>query len=457
MEKEFEFRDILSTLRRNFRFIVLITVLATLIGAALSYFVLTPIYQGKTDLLISHTVTERDNSDLSLGKIETNLKLIESYEFIIQSQLILDKAANKLGGTYTTEELRKKLEIKTNGDSQILSIMVEDPDLETASNISRTIAETFQSEVKEIIGLDNIHILSVTNSNEPAEPIRPNGILYSAICFLIGLTTSVGIIFMKDYFFAKIDSQADISNQLSLMPLGEVPILKHVSNKKKEFYDERFHMMVSHLEGNSPIMEAYRLIRTNIQFHSSAKSLKSILFTSANPGEGKSVTCGNLAILMAMDGKKTVFVDCDLRKPTGNFLFNLPNRGGVTSYLTGNANLTQILQTTTISNLSFIASGPVPSHPPELLASSRMDQLLTELSTSFDIIILDCPPMIVSDPAILAAKVDGCIFVISSQKNRRERIKQQIDQLKRIETNIVGVILNKASKRQVNNTYYYDY
>jgi len=456
MEREFDLRDLFNVLKQGRQFILLMTLLFALAGSAISYFFLTPVYQGRTDLLINHTVTNQDGRILSLGEIETNLKLIESYQFIIQSQRILDKASESLKGEYESSELKKKMEVKTNGNSQIISIIVEDSSLAEAAHISKTIAEAFQSEIRQLINLDNVHILSVTDPKDRAQPVRPKTFLNGLICFLIGLITSTGFIMIKHYFYGKIDSQRDISEHLLLSPLGEVPFISNSSADEGTFYNERYFKMVPKMEENSPIIEAYRLIRTNIQFQRGAKELRSIMFTSSLPEEGKSITCGNLAILMAMDHKKTVFVDCDLRKPSGHYMFHMTNRKGVTSYLTGRAQLNQIIRKTNIPNLSFIAAGPIPLHSPELLASKLMDQFIDELTKIFDLVILDAPPMVVSDPAILAAKADGCIFVISAKKNRREVIKQRIDQLKRIEANILGVILNKSDKKSIWKNYYYD-
>jgi len=171
--------------------------------------------------------------------------------------------------------------------------------------------------------------------------------------------------------------------------------------------------LITYDDPSSTVSEQFNTIRTNIQFSSVDKKLKSILFTSSAPSEGKSTISNNVGVSWAKQGEKVVLVDADLRRPTIHKTFNVSNRAGLSSYLLGNASFEEIIQPTMIHNLYVITSGPVPPNPSELLGSMRTQDLFTRLEDKFDLLILDAPPAnSVTDSQILASKVDGVILVI---------------------------------------------
>jgi protein-tyrosine kinase len=222
-------------------------------------------------------------------------------------------------------------------------------------------------------------------------------------------------------------------------------------------FDERYSKLVAHWNPKSPISEAYRTIRTNIQFAGIDREIKTILLTSTGPSEGKSTTSVNLAIVMAQSDKRVVYIDADMRKPTGHHTFHLPNRKGLTSYLAGQVSLDEVVQTTEIPNLSAITAGPIPPNPAELLGSKRMGLFLEELKQNFDHIIIDSPPTIaVADATILATQVDGCILVVNAGKTNRELAIKAKQQLENVNAPLLGVVLNNKEIKG-NNYYYYYY
>lgn len=224
--------------------------------------------------------------------------------------------------------------------------------------------------------------------------------------------------------------------------------------------DERSEKLIISLPPRSPIAESYRTLRTNIQFAAVDKEeIKSILVTSTQPGEGKTVTSANLSIVMAQAELKTVYVHADLRRPTGHKIFGLQNVKGLTTYLVGQAQLEEIIQKTDISNLSVITSGPIPPNPAELLASKKMGKFIEELKEQFDMIIIDTPPILaVTDATVLSNKVDGCLLIVSSGLTGKEMAKKAKQQLMNVKAPILGVILNnkKLSKKEYSTYYYYE-
>jgi capsular exopolysaccharide synthesis family protein len=190
--------------------------------------------------------------------------------------------------------------------------------------------------------------------------------------------------------------------------------------------------------------EAYRTLRTNIQFSSLDTDLRTVLVTSAAPDEGKTTVLANLAITFAESGRKVIVVDADLRRPTLHELFGLNDAPGITDMIL-DEQLEPPLQATMIPNLRLLASGPLPPNPSELLASERMSRVIGRLSELADVVLFDSPPAsAVSDAAVLAARLDGVLLVVFSGRTRRDRARQAKEQLERVGARLLGVILNNA-------------
>jgi capsular exopolysaccharide synthesis family protein len=205
----------------------------------------------------------------------------------------------------------------------------------------------------------------------------------------------------------------------------------------------------------SPISEQYRTIRTNIQFSVIDTELRSVMATSSVPGEGKSTTISNLAVVFAQQGKKVLLVDADLRKPTMHYTFNLSNTIGLTSVLTKQSSLALAVREIAIENLSVLSSGPVPPNPSELLGSNAMLHFLNDAYNIYDLILFDAPPVLaVTDAQILSNICDGTIFVVHSGKTEKESIVKAKELLQSANTKILGTVLNN---KEINENQYYYY
>lgn len=208
----------------------------------------------------------------------------------------------------------------------------------------------------------------------------------------------------------------------------------------------------------SPISESYRTLRTNIQFSSFDKDIKTIVVTSSAPGEGKSTTVGNLALVMAQSGKKVLLIDSDLRKPTVHKRFKLSNQEGITNILIEEKNPFEVIQKYS-DNLYILTSGILPPNPAEVVASNKLKNFIEEMKSHFDYILLDSPPVIaVTDAQILSSFMDGVILVVSSGEAEKELVKKAKDLLDKVNANIIGVVLNKLElKSRKGYGYYYYY
>ncbi|GIP39969.1 tyrosine-protein kinase YwqD [Paenibacillus sp. J31TS4] len=216
--------------------------------------------------------------------------------------------------------------------------------------------------------------------------------------------------------------------------------------------------IITDINPKSPISEAYRTLRTNIEFSAVDEQLKVIMLTSAGPGEGKSTTATNLAVAYAQTNKKVLIMDADLRKSTMHHTFLKTNRSGLTNILVGQMTWEQAVQPTDIPNLDLLTAGPVPPNPSELLASQRMSALLEELKGHYDIVIVDTPPvLVVTDAQVLSTKCDGVVLVIDSGKVKREVAMKAKSNLDHVKVRILGVVLNNLDRKNGGSYYYYYY
>jgi capsular exopolysaccharide synthesis family protein len=222
--------------------------------------------------------------------------------------------------------------------------------------------------------------------------------------------------------------------------------------------------LVTLSDPRSPAAEAYRSLRTNIQFSSIDKPLRTILVTSARPGEGKSEAVANLAITFAQMGSKVVLVDCDLRRPALADLFGVTTQFGLTSLILeaggslnrNNRGLTGAMPfcQTSVPNLELLASGPLPPNPAEILGSGLMEETISRLKSEADYVFFDAPPILaVTDAAILATKIDATLLVLRAGKSKRAESREAKEQLERVHANLLGVVLTDV--KQGKTRYHY--
>jgi len=227
-------------------------------------------------------------------------------------------------------------------------------------------------------------------------------------------------------------------------------------NKKSKLSFGKERQLITHHSPRSPISEQYRTLRTNIEFSSIDEPIRTILVTSTTPGEGKSTTAANLAIVFAQQGKKALIVDTDLRNPTVHYTFRIANTYGLTNILTKQATMNEAIQLTSIKDVYVLTCGPIPPNPAELIASESMTQFIQNASEQFDIVIFDTPPVLaVTDAQILANKVDGSILVFSSGSTNIDAAIKTKEVLSHAKAKLLGVVLNK--KKAKDSQYYYYY
>lgn len=208
----------------------------------------------------------------------------------------------------------------------------------------------------------------------------------------------------------------------------------------------------------APISEAYRTLRTNIQFSSFDKKIQTIMLTSSGPGEGKSTTASNLAVVMAESGTNTIIIDCDQRKPRLHKVFLTSNQTGLSDVLAGKEKFEDAVKDVGVPNLTLLTSGTRPPNPAELMASRKMGKFIEELKERFEYIIIDTPPVIaVTDAQLLSRYADGCLLVLASSQVDREAAMKAKQLLEKVNANILGTVLNKLEVKEKGYYGYYYY
>lgn len=214
--------------------------------------------------------------------------------------------------------------------------------------------------------------------------------------------------------------------------------------------------LIAHHSPKSPTSEQYRTIRTNIDFSQVDQTLRTIVVTSAGPGEGKSTTANNLGVVMAQQGKKVLMVDADLRKPTAHYTFRLPNTDGLTTVLTRQSKWEDTIAKTEVENLFVLTSGPIPPNPAELLASAMMKNFINQALEIFDVILFDSPPVLaVTDAQVLSSFSDGTVLVVACAQTEVEAAQEAKALLGKAKAKLLGVVLNRKEKKGKAGYYYY--
>ena len=436
-----------------------------------------PVLEGTVEALGLDTRWQRLRGAVS-AKLVPNTQLVEitvEADSPEEAAVIADEVANQLIlMSPTALQNQEFAETITFVEQRMASLQtkieegqtrLEELEATDVSQLSATETAALQQEINALTGLitewernftqllafldsnQSSNYLAIVEAAQPSlNPVRPNVQLNTAVAAAIGLALGLGLIFVLEHMDDTIKSSDDLGKMIGLNPLGAI---REVNTEGYE------NALITTRDRFSPQSEAYRMIRSNIQFMSVDEPSKSYLVTSAVRGEGKSFVTANLGVVMAQAGHSTIIVDTDLRSPVQHEIFHLQNPKGLTDLLREpELSASNFLESTQVPGLRVLTSGALPPNPSELIGSQRMKQVMVELAEIADVVIYDSPPaVIVADAAILSERVDGAVFVINVGKTRREVIQQAIYNLRQAEANLFGAVLNRVSKKT--HSYYY--
>ncbi|MEW6716781.1 MAG: polysaccharide biosynthesis tyrosine autokinase [Chloroflexota bacterium] len=287
------------------------------------------------------------------------------------------------------------------------------------------------------------NIVQIERAQPSSRPVQTGTITNISVGGVLGLLLSGSLVFLIEYLDTTIKTPEEVEQVLQLPIIGFIP---ETSTSKKGAYPSVI------ANPRSPMAESYRALRVNLEFANNSRTLKTILVTSPSPCEGKTTTAVNLALILAQAQKRVVLLDADLRRPMVHKLLGVSNRIGLTSLFREDQSLQKVARVWKMDNLAVITSGALPPNPSELLSSEKMRQILNQIKSQADIVIIDSPPSLVSDATSLATSVDGLLLVVQPGKTETKAAATLIEQLRRLEIHTVGVVFNRIPQSR---SYYY--
>lgn len=462
--EELDIKDFLRLFFEKKLLIIVITIICILIGGSYSIFLKIPKYKSSTTIAL----TKVNNSDrteyidtresITQTDVTLNQKLVDTYRIIVKSNAVLEKVVNNLKEmNLTVEELKKNIIVSSVEETEVIEISVININPKDAAKIANEISKVFDEQIREMYKIDNVYTLNV--AKVPEKPYNINHIKTVVISAAIGIMISGFYIVIINLFDNTTKSREQVEQSVKVPVIGMLSTDE--KNKKENNSSTGKRLLMTKISSKSPLAEAIKALRTNLQFMKKHKGAQTILVTSTLPDEGKSWVSANLAIAFAQAGKKTVIVDADLRKGTLNYIFDLPLTPGLSNYLSGvnideEEDLEELLQKTKIENLFAITAGDIPPNPSELLVSEKMQTLIKGLEKCVDIIILDSTPsMLVADAVILSRLANSTILISQYNRTKINDLKQVKDNIEQVGGSVSGIVLNQIPVKGIMYEYSY--
>jgi capsular exopolysaccharide synthesis family protein len=429
-----EIRDYIRVLRKGWVFIVGLTLLGLAIGAGYSI-VKTPEYEATAKVFVS-VQTSGSVSDLTQGAGFARNQ-VQSYVDVVTTPVVLQPVVSSLNLDISVEQLARKVTATSPLDTVIVMISVSDGSPLRAAEVANAIASSFESTVADLVpenvdGVTPVKITLLQQALIPSAPSSPNVPLNLIVGGIIGLAIGIGIAVLRGVLDTRIRNEHDVEQ------ITDAPIIGGVA------FDSRTpeNPLVVKDDPRSPRAESFRTLRTNLQFLSLGDAPRTFVVTSSIPGEGKSTTASNLAIVIALSGLKVIIVDADLRKPKLAEYLGLEGAAGLTDVLVGRAQPNDVIQRWGETNLYVLPAGKIPPNPSELLGSKAMTTLIQSLEGAFDVVLFDAPPLLpVTDAAVLAKSTTGAILVVASGRAHKGQLKGAIATLSNVEARTAGIVM----------------
>lgn len=426
-------------------------VLTAALGGATAYLassLVTPTYSATTTLLV---VQQQEAGTVGLADLQASERLANTFTELVTVRPVLESAIARAGLSMTPEELEARLSVTSPPTTQLLEIAAEASAPELARDLANIVAETFIDSNQSALANRPGIVTIVERAEAPLAPSAPNVALNAIVGAFLAFVSAGAIVTARDYLDDTVKDDASVADLTGLPVVGYVPQFTRPSKASDA--------LKAGVAPQSREAEAYRSIRTNITFSLGSESgVRRLLVTSPGPGEGKSTTAANLAVVFGLAGARVALIDADLRRPTQHRQFGVPNTSGLTNLLaSGGASTEDAVHRTAYHQVWLVPSGPIPGNPSELLGSGRMSQLLVQLEQNFDIVILDAPPVLaVTDPAVLSRLVSASVVVVQQGKTRSSELKTSVQRLAVSGRPIAGVVINRVSHAE-HRYYYPDY
>jgi capsular exopolysaccharide synthesis family protein len=432
-----ELKDYLRVLRMRWRLITVVALLAVAAATMVSLLT-TPVYQSNVKFFVRAANSDGSIANAYTGSLFTQQR-VKSYKEFITSPTVTEAVVARVGiEGLTPEQVASKLSADANLDTVNLNLHGTDRDPLRAQQITQVAAETFQEYVGTLEGSGasvSPVALDIVLPANVGQQIAPRPKLNLALGLLVGLALGVGLAVLREVLDTRVKSPADLTERFKIPTLSVVGLHPQAKDQPLIVRDDQ----------HSPRAEAFRRLRTNLQFVDVDNVPRSIVVTSALENEGKTTTACNLAIALASAGADVILVDGDLRRPSIAGYLGIEGSVGLTNVLIGQVELDDALQPWgTTGRMHVLPAGVIPPNPSELLGSQHMQDLIVELEGR-GLVLIDAPPLLpVTDAAVLAAEASGALLVIRLGKTRREQVSHALAALHSVGAHVYGSVLNMA-------------
>lgn len=442
-------QDFLKVLRNGW-LIITITTAVAVAGAAAYSLLTTPLYQASTRLFVS-TTSGSSLSDIYQGNRLSQERVI-SYAELLKGETLAQRTIDKLGLDMTARSLQANVEAAAKPDTVLIDVSVMDPSPVRARDIANTLSDEFVNMVRELEtpesgAIPDSRVVVEQRASIPARPEIPMTSRNIAAGLALGLLAGIGLAVLRELLDNTVKDRETLEAITGVGVAGSIPLDR----------DRRKQPAIAFDNDNSQIAEAFRKLRTNLQFLAVDNPPRVIVVTSSMPHEGKSTTAINIALALAEAEHSVVLVDGDMRRPMLDDYLDLIGPVGFSTVLSGAASLSEALQPTRFSGLTVLTSGAIPPNPSELLGSMSAKKLLNDLRSQFDYVVVDSTPLLaVTDAAILAASSDGVLLIARFGQTKREQLTHAVKSLADVGAPLLGAVFTLMPTRGT-GSYSYNY
>lgn len=425
------------------------TVVLALVTAVVISLLTTPLYKATTRLFVS-TTSGATLAEAYQGSRYSQERVI-SYAELITGQTLAQRTIDKLGLNMDADELRANISASTKLNTVLIDVAVVDESPVRARDIANTLSDEFVGLVRELEtpedgSVPDSRVVVEQRASIPDQAFAPNTPRYIALALALGLIVGIGLAVLRDLLDNTVKDKTTLEEVSGTGLVGMIPLDKERRKHSAVAFDE-----------NSPIAEAFRKLRTNLQFLSVDDPPRVIVLSSSMPNEGKSTTAINIALALAEADHSVALVDGDMRRPTLAKNLGLVAQVGFSTVLSGSVSLDDALQKTRFPGLTVLTSGSIPPNPSELLGSQSARKLLTEMRTKFDYVIIDSTPLLaVTDAAILAAGADGVLLMARFGQTKRDQLAHAVSTLQSVGAALLGAVFTMVPNRGT-SPYHYSY
>jgi capsular exopolysaccharide synthesis family protein len=441
-----ELRDYIRILRK--RSLLILTVALLCPGAALlASLATTPVYQGTARLLV---VAKTDPAGGTASAYEGTLlsqQVVKSFANILSSRAIAQSALRLDPQPLSASQLQARIQAEAIVDTLLIELRVEDVSPARAKRLTNSVARAFILEVPRFQSGSALRVSLVEPALTPTAPIRPRTTINVLLGLILGIALGVGLAFLREFMDRSVSTLEELEAAVEAPVVGAIPPFK--ASKQPIPVAEQPRVAAA---------EAFRKLRTNFAFLGVDRDSFCCVVTSPSAAEGKSTVTANLAIALAQAGQRVVVIDADLRKPTLHKIFKLPQRVGTTTVLLDHANVNDALQHLGPGLPAVLTSGSLPPNPSELLGSRRMRQLLSELRAAYEVVLVDCAPLLpVADPMVVSKLADGLLLIARARVTTRDQAKAARAVCAKAGATVFGTVLNATVAAEGGESAYYSY